>query len=195
VLAYLRFINDMVDVGFKVTRISQNNGRDAAMAENLIWLANERYKGRKLIVWAASFHLVRNPTTIDTSLAGLNYEGLVTMGQRVHDALGDAVYTIATVSHHGRSGVADRPNVYDIELPPAGSVEDWFAGHKAAYQFVDLDRRRQHKNGFLAGEVVARPLGYVPLRAIWGDHFDAFLYIEKMFPSTPEGGFPSDPGR
>ena len=36
------------------------NRRDRAMGENLVWLAKERYAGKKIIVWAASAHLMRS---------------------------------------------------------------------------------------------------------------------------------------
>src|ERR1044072_7460263 len=37
-------------------KAADNNLRDQRMGENLIWLANERYKNRRIIVWAAAFH-------------------------------------------------------------------------------------------------------------------------------------------
>src|SRR5262249_43884216 len=40
------------------------NLRDAQMARNLVWLAHEAYPKRKIIVWAAAFHLMRNPQTV-----------------------------------------------------------------------------------------------------------------------------------
>ena len=41
--------------------------RDGQMAKNLVWLAREAYPQRKIIVWAASFHLMRNPASIQAS--------------------------------------------------------------------------------------------------------------------------------
>src|SRR5262249_24981275 len=38
--------------------------RDQQMARNLIWLAHEAYPKRKIMVWAAAFHLMRNPETV-----------------------------------------------------------------------------------------------------------------------------------
>lgn len=192
---FFGLMNELAEIGFNITKVSQNNGRDAAMADNLIWLANERYKGRKLIVWAASFHLVRNPTEIDTSPSGMNYDGVVTMGHRVHKALGDSVYTIATISHHGKTGVAGGSNVRDIEPAEQGSVEAQCAAGRMPYMFIDLAAARRDPTHNFNKKLIARPLGHVPLRAVWGNHFDAFLYINEMFPSTPEGGFPRKRGR
>ena len=40
--------------------------RDAQMARNLIWMHQQQFKDRKIIVWAASFHIMRNPASIET---------------------------------------------------------------------------------------------------------------------------------
>src|SRR5262249_11972211 len=40
------------------------NLRDIQMAKNLVWQAREAYPKRKIIVWAAAFHLMRNPQTV-----------------------------------------------------------------------------------------------------------------------------------
>ena len=40
-------------------RPADNNLRDQRMGENLVWLANERYKNRRIIVWAVVPHVAR----------------------------------------------------------------------------------------------------------------------------------------
>src|SRR6185312_12546836 len=59
---------------------AQLNGRDAQMADNLIWLANRRYTGRKIVVWAASFHIMRNAAGIEVPDGSVNYSTIVPMG-------------------------------------------------------------------------------------------------------------------
>jgi erythromycin esterase len=49
--------------------VTDNNRRDVQMGENLVWLADQRYKGRKIIVWAATFHIARNLPSMDTRIA------------------------------------------------------------------------------------------------------------------------------
>ncbi len=43
-------------VSGKPLKPSDNNNRDLAMGETLVWLADEYCRGKKIIVWAASFH-------------------------------------------------------------------------------------------------------------------------------------------
>src|SRR5262249_22192556 len=90
----------------KVDYIALTNLRDPQMARNLVWLAREAYPKRKLIVWAASFHLMRNPATVQP-LRGLPadyYRDVVTMGHEVWKALGRETYTLAFVAAEGEAG-------------------------------------------------------------------------------------------
>ena len=61
------------------------NIRDAQMADNLLWLARERYAGRKIIVWAATSHASRNRQSHPSAH---RRPGMVPMGHRVWPALG-----------------------------------------------------------------------------------------------------------
>src|SRR5262249_36351235 len=56
------------------------NTRDAAMADNLIWLARDVYPQRKIIVWAATFHNLRNPQLVDSGTFELPFADLTPMG-------------------------------------------------------------------------------------------------------------------
>ena len=61
------------------------NLRDEQMAHNLLWLAQKAYPRRKIIVWAASSHLVHNPVS--------PFYQTVTMGNEVRKVLGEQTYT------------------------------------------------------------------------------------------------------
>ncbi len=162
------------------------NRRDAAMADNLVWLANEYYAGRKIIVWAASFHLMHDaPEVIPVENKTLNYEKTVPMGHIVRQKLGKAVYTIAFTAYSGKAG---NPFHGSFALPPAanGSLEDRL--HTAGFDHALVDLRSlpdTEGGGWLREELVARPLGYAPMRAKWPNHFDAIFFSDVMFPSAP----------
>jgi erythromycin esterase len=170
----------------KSTAPEATNRRDAAMAENLIWLANEYYAGRKIIVWAASFHLMHDaPGIIPIENKTLNYEKTVPMGHIVKHELGKAVYTIAFTAYSGKAG---NPFHGSFPLPPAanGSLEDRLHTAGFDHALVDLRSLPDKEGGaWLKEELVARPLGYAPMRAHWPNHFDAVFYSDVMFPSTP----------
>lgn len=158
------------------------NGRDEQMARNLIWLASERYPKRKIIVWAATFHIMRNPATIDTGGGGLSYEKTVTMGHRVSEALGEQVFTVGFTSHEGTAGVPWQPP-RDIGKATRDSFEDLCV--RAGLQNAIVSFRETGDDAaWLREQNSSRPLGHLPMRADWTQVLDAVVFIRKMSPST-----------
>ena len=153
------------------------------MADNLLWLANEWYQGKKLIVWAASFHTMREPQGIDTNSDSFDYHGTVSMGQAFHAKGGQDLYSIAFTSYEGTQGILWRS--FDVPPSEPGSL-DWLC-HDAGHPYLFIDFRALPNEHWLRAPVVARALGYSYMRANWPRHFDAMIYIERMFPSTSEG--------
>jgi erythromycin esterase len=159
---------------------SATNTRDAAMADNLLWLA---HADKKLIVWAASFHGVREPEGIDTNTDDFDYHGTVTMGDAFHAKVGQDLYSIAFTAYEGRAGILFRS--FRVPRSEPGSLDSLC--HDAGHPYLFIDFRSLPKEHWLRAPVAARTLGYSYMRAIWPRHFDAMIYIERMFPSTSEG--------
>jgi erythromycin esterase len=162
--------------------------RDIKMGENLIWLANDWYKDKKIIVWAASMHVARNVEKIDTRTPRFNYAGYRTMGQVVAEELGQSVYTIAFTAYTGRSA---NPNVapHALAAPEPESLETLFHAAGRAYALVDF--RSLPEEHWLRGPVISRPLGYTPMSSDWTLNFDAMIFTDVMFPNTPAGTVPA----
>jgi erythromycin esterase len=161
------------------------NLRDTQMARNLVWLAREVYPKRKIIVWAASYHLMRHPAVVqplDEELGPNYYRGTVTMGDEVWKALGKETYTLAFIAAEGKAGL---PWAMPFELQPmtAGSLEDLFydAEHKfAVVNFRDLDE----SGAWLRQKLTSRPLGHSDMAANWTEVFDGIVFTRTMYPST-----------
>lgn len=163
---------------------ASNNPRDAQMADNLIWLAKEKYPGRKIIVWGATMHLIRNAPTLEGPglIVGTTrpYDGLVNMGQLVADELGDAVYTIGFLAHEGEwkwAGGAGFSGT--IEPAPDGSFEALF--NEAGLELALLDLRANP--ALWSAPRLARPLGYADMTGDWTQIVDAFFFTKTMTPS------------
>jgi erythromycin esterase len=170
----------------KLTKASDNNSRDRAMGETLVWLANEYYRGRKIIVWAASFHTMRRGSEIETRVPGLDYATLRTMGDEVFEKLKDEAYSITFTAYQGKMGVAHRPNTEAGDIPAAeeGSLESAFHETGQKFMFLDFRRARNDPEHWMRKGIVARPLGYGPMKADWARHFDAIVFTDTMEPST-----------
>lgn len=163
-------------IGMKAAKgAAFNNIRDAAMAGNLEYLANEVFKGKKIIVWSASFHNLRAPELIQAG--EMNYAETVTFGKRLAGRIPS--YSIAFTGYQGQGGVAGgKP--FDIPPAPEGSVEALVGAQAGEFFFVDLSR--------LPGSYVAQPLGYSPMLGEWGKNFDALVFTRTLKPSTLAAG-------
>lgn len=168
------------------------NLRDRRMGENLIWLANERYKGRKIILWAATMHLVRKASAIELPADwGMSYQDVVTMGEVADATLKEQMYIVGFVGHDGRAGLVTMGRyTWPVEPAPAGSLEAMCKATGKQLMFVPL--RGQPEGHWLRGSISARPLGNSDMLTDWSRQLDAFVYTEKLFPSTKENYLPAE---
>jgi erythromycin esterase len=158
------------------------NRRDSVMAANLAWLAARDPK-RKLVVWGASSHLLHARTGIENDPA----PAMVPAGDVIARALPNDVYAIGFLAAEGEFGLARvGTSVPRQPIPPAdsGSLDGLWrdAGH--AYAFLDL-RAIPAGGDWLRQPIVARPLGYGPMRAVWPRHFDGLVFTRTMTRSMP----------
>jgi erythromycin esterase len=167
---------------------SDVNLRDKAMGENLAWLAKRYYPDRKIIVWAASFHLMREASGVKWVDGAMDYAKTVPMGQVAHSLLGEDYYSVMFTAHRGSRG---NPFFGSAELPeaPRGSLEDLLHSTGNPYVFLDF-RSSPPKGHWLRKPMTSRPLGYAPMTAEWPKSFDAVFFTERMFPSTRDGALP-----
>jgi erythromycin esterase len=161
------------------------NLRDGQMGRNLVWLANRRYPGRKIVVWAATFHAARNLRAIETEMASLRelYRGMVVMGEVAREALGEEMYTLGFTAYEGAMATPFEPAPEALAVPSAGSLEDLL--HQAGLEQAIVDFRHPPAGGeWLRQPLVSRPLGYLEMRADWSQIVDGMLYTRTMEPSA-----------
>jgi len=150
------------------------NLRDSQAAHNLIWLARTVYPRRRIIVWAASSHIARNP---------IPRQDLTPMGLEVWKALGNETYTVAFTAAEGEGKVWYWAKAGQLRPPVPGSLEDLFVQAGFTNAFLDF-RGLTGEGAWLRHKLIARPLGYGKRRANWTDMFDGIVFIKNMFPST-----------
>ncbi|HEX6158607.1 MAG TPA: erythromycin esterase family protein [Thermoanaerobaculia bacterium] len=155
--------------------------RDRQMGENLLWLANERYPGRRIIVWGATFHNARNLGTIapgDAKRTRL-YAGTAPMGEVAAKALGERLYSLGFTSYEGEAARAFSKTATPLPPATAGSLEDLFA--RAGLTNAFLDFRKPSPGGqWLHAPLTARLLGHVEMRADWSRIVDGVVFLRKM---------------
>jgi erythromycin esterase len=166
--------------------------RDKTMGENLAWLAKEYYPDRKIIVWAASCHLMREGAGVKWLEGKGSYADTTSMGHLAHGLLGQDYYSVMFTAYHGKKGYpmsGALPDAIEIPGAPKGSLDDLLHSAGKPYAFVDF-RSPPVGGEWLRKPLVSRPMGYSPMEADWSKAFDAVFYTEAMFPSTQAGNVP-----
>ena len=156
----------------------QNKARDEQMAANLDWLVNEKYKDEKIIVWAASGHIIKNVNAIMK-------DHFKSMGTLFCAMPGNEAqtYVMGFTSATGTTGrLAGGFKPYDLRRPDKDSFEKWL--ESADYGFVDLSAYQNNTtnpeafklkgiNHFWNGKLQ------------WSRSYDGIFYIKEMHPCKP----------
>jgi erythromycin esterase len=163
-----------------------SRARDRYMADTFLWLAKTLYPNSKIIIWAATAHLIRNSSVIENAVVKNAYAEHWEMGNHISPVLGRDLYTIAFTSHGGERG-EQFPAGFGIEsqvnaMPPApaGSLEA--AAHLLGQPFLFVDLRSAPKGHWLNGSFLSVALGRAENRAPWSKVLDAFFIIDRVEP-------------
>lgn len=157
------------------------NLRERANFENLKWLVDHRYKGKKVIVWAHNSHVSHNGATGSFWVAGPNDVVLDSTGRLLKQAYGARLYSIGFLASAGKWSWMGQPAQDFIEAKP-GSIEELLGRSDASHAFLDLRP---------VAKYLSEPMdGYLNRqdpqlnRAVWPKVFDGVIYVRKMEPRT-----------
>lgn len=160
-------------------RIEATMVRDQQMGENLIWLAQTKYAHRKIVVWAASFHTVRNIREVEWTLYPGYWDDWNTMGHVAWEELGPEIYSLAFTAYDGVSQYWTGAAAMQLDAPRRGGLE-WLL-HTAGFQYAFLDLRTIPSGGeWLRGTLAARPIQHNDMLADWARHIDGLFFIHTM---------------
>lgn len=124
--------------------LAEQNRRDACNADNLRWLIEQGYPGRKLIIWAHNAHVMNayyeapNWKTIRLDAAP---NTMKPHGVFLAEWLGRDLYTIGCTAYAGEDGWQGLGNT-PIAPASEGSVEGQLQKLGHPYVFLDLRRAR-----------------------------------------------------
>lgn len=147
--------------------------RDGAMAENLSFLANTLYPGKKIIVWAHNFHLRHN---VKGELPGYH------MGAWVVKEFRPVLYTLGLYMYQGKAAMNDR-SIYTISPPNQDSLEAICYRARCKYLFVDmLFQEECEGNSWMFTSIEAKSWGKYPHVMVLRDQYDGILFIHTVNP-------------
>ena len=144
--------------------------RDRMMAENIAWLAEHLYSGRKIIVIGHNFHVARHNEREEV------------MGEYLEELLDRPSYVLGAFS--GRGEFADnsgRPEPLSPPDPERLDIKHVILGMRAPLGFLDFPRQPHRRFGWLDREIAVHDT-FIDLSR--GDsmklrqHFDGLLLIK-----------------
>jgi erythromycin esterase len=113
--------------------------RDSVNAANLRWLVEERFAGRKAIVWAHDVHVMN--AYYDKDFRGVHptfQQGdMEPTGTFIANWFGNAVYTLGATTFEGEDGFAVGGPSRPVPAAPDGSLE--LELHRLGHPYVFLD--------------------------------------------------------
>lgn len=155
--------------------------RDNAMAENLLWLLNGPLAGRKVIVWAHNYHLLRDRTHRSAAASALQQSPLAgPMGLHLARALGRDLYVIGALAHHGSNGEAGE-KIEELPVPTPQSFEGLL--HAVGKPRLLLNLRDLPADHWLRSPITSGVYFYQPQVTDVPRLFDAVLFLDEMTPS------------
>lgn len=169
---YLPYFLEKLGFG-KSSAFNASRVRDSLMAENIIWLSQKMYAGKKIIVWAANYHIARNAESVNTAQSSL------VMGDYLMKTFAEKMYSIGFTAYEGQWGSIFMAK--ELPLPAATSFENLFYQTGVTDLFMDFKTLGKTKTGQWLNEIrEMRPFGYEQQRKSWPKVFDAVLFNKIM---------------
>lgn len=165
---------------WQLTTSNEMAVRDRQMAENLIWLAEKAYPGKKIIVWAHNVHIARSVPWSERPLKPMagDADVFIPMGVTIHDHFGASAYCIGFSGHDGSYMNYINDTIVTVNPAPANSPEGRLAAAGYQYAFVNYRLR----TGWMEQKQPGGFADYQWINGIWPDIFDGLLYIKTAFP-------------
>lgn len=168
-------------------RLEVENRRDALNANNLRWLIQDVYAGRKIIVWAHNAHVMNAYYGSDwsTVYAAPHPDTMKPMGVFLKEWLKDSLYTVITTTYEGQDGWVGAPVPTAVPPAPDGSIEERIHRLGKPYVFLDLrSLRGSPKHPVHSVQQMRLPkYGTNTIRDLT-QVGDGILYIDHMAPAT-----------
>jgi erythromycin esterase len=164
--------------------LAEQNRRDAGNAENLRWLIEQGYPGRKLIVWAHNAHVMNayyeapgwKTIRLDPAPNTMKPHGVYLAEWLKRD-----LYTIGFTAHEGEDGWKHMATVPAIPAARPGSIEARLHRLGHAYAFLDL----RGAGAALRGNRVMRVPKYDEVElASPAQPYDGLFFIARMGRAT-----------
>lgn len=146
--------------------------RDSGMADNLDFLLDILYPGRKVIVWAHNAHITYEQAPNAAKM----------MGSFIAERRKAEVYTVGLFMGRGAATTNSRVR-YEIKAPTAGTFDAVMSNAGAQYAFVDFSSAaRAPETGWIFSPIAMRSWGQKADMLTPARGYDGVLYIDTVTP-------------
>ncbi len=164
--------------------------RDKGMAENIIWLKENPFKGKKIIIWAQNAHIFKEVESWHKGIPGLaekynsykDKEMGLGMGAILNKKYGDKLFSLGVISYQGKYSSKAFRNDFTTVEKIAGENYKGLAKqiHQTNIDYAILPFDSNQKKMF---RILLNASGHNHESiAKWGEIFDAVLFSDKIEP-------------
>jgi erythromycin esterase len=168
------------------TTPARESSRDAVNASNLRWLVEEKYAGRKAIVWAHDVHVMN--AYYDSNFRGIHLKpqpgDMKPTGVFMAEWLGERVYTLGMTTFQGEDGFAMGGPATPVAPAPQGSLEAHLHALGHPYAFVDFHAAGDQGNPMRASQTIRLPKYDANTITDAGRVYGGIFYIDQMARAT-----------
>jgi erythromycin esterase len=148
--------------------------RDAGMADNVTFLLEQLYPGRKILVWAHNYHVQHDTTELPA--------GSVSMGHHVSRRHRDDLYTIGLFMYWGQAAWNDR-RIYTVSAPAPNGLEALLGRASAPAAFVDvLGQGRSPGTEWMYQPIATKSWGFYDEVLTLRRQYDGILFVDEVHP-------------
>lgn len=160
------------------------NVRENGNAENLMWLLNNTFKGKKVMVWAHNGHIFKGLPGVVADLNARARKGdLDSTGRLVCRQLGSKAFSLGFIASGGTwSWMGNPPVIY--QEPKAGSIETELSKFGRDFGFIDFHSLPKNHSLRKPLEGILDQQNPWPFKTNWSDGYDGAIYIRTMKPRT-----------
>lgn len=165
--------------------------RDRQMAANLLWIADQKYASRKIIVWADNQHISRNNETIEILVnKSTRKPQTVNMASELSRVYGPEIFTIGFTSLEGQIKTRNNP-AEAIEIAETGR-NDWFTNtlNSAGFVYAFTDFRTIGAYENVDSYFTMRAWNYdTEMKGDWFRVFDGMVYLKTNKTATAKASY------
>lgn len=154
--------------------------RDRGMADNIDFLLDKLYPGKKIIAWAHNAHVMHDRRSMDMVDADALYPQ--SMGSYVSARHRADLYSVGLFMYRGQAADNGR-TIYPIQRALPGSLEAVMYHTRKQWTFVDmLSQSRNTGNAWMFNPIPIKEWGKNDYRFTPRNQFDGILFIDTVNP-------------